>query len=83
MSWLSGPCDPDAPEPIVIFSDPAPEQEWQEAFEAAMTEHEKPRPADGDELDILRSLADDPESGLREIAPDVWMVDREGGDSAR
>jgi hypothetical protein len=62
--------------------------DWRCAVDQWLTEYAeliacKPTPAEGEELDILALLARDPESGLVEIAPGVWAVERTGGWSAR
>jgi hypothetical protein len=54
--------------------------EWLAEYAALVAAGAEPA---GDELDLLALMAQDPESGLVEIAPGVWTVDRTGGWSSR
>ncbi|HEY3516622.1 MAG TPA: hypothetical protein VGL98_06200 [Gammaproteobacteria bacterium] len=57
-------------------------EQWRKEFAEAMAEHVKPQ-AETESLDILRMLAAEPASGMHELAPGVWHVERGlGGESA-
>ncbi len=60
----------------------APDEQWLKECADRWSAELAEQAGDG-QLDLLRLLAAEPESGLREIAPGVWCVDRSGGWSAR